>query len=244
MALAIRNHVALITGASRGIGAHTALALAAEGCHVALAARSTDDLQRVAAECGGYGVKTLALPADLAEMQALPHLVERCVTELGGLNIAVANAGVCYEEPVQQGKLAEWDAMLDLNLRSAMHLTRHALPHLIAAAQKSGHSSLVFISSMAGVRTYPHGAVYCATKFGLNGFASGVWDDVSPLGVKVSAICPSWTNTAMSAGEGLDTAMMIQPEDVAQLVRLVATWPDTSCPKMLQVTPQRWPRKL
>jgi len=125
-----------------------------------------------------------------------------------------------------------------------MHLTRHALPHISAGLKRVGHGALIYVASMAGIRTYAGGAAYCATKYGLVGFASGLWDDVAELGIKVSAVCPSWVNTDMAADSGLDRAMMIQPEDVAALVRLVATWPDTSCPKVLQVMPQRWPRRL
>jgi len=241
MALSIRNHVALITGASRGIGELSALELAAEGCHVALAARSTPDLQRVAAACSALGVKALVLPADLTDMAVLRGLVERCVAELGGLNILVANAGVYHDSQSHEAQLAEWDEMIDLNLRGAMHVTRHALPHILRGIRQAGHGSVIFVASMSGIRTYTGGAAYCATKFGMIGFASGVWDDVAELGVKVSAICPGFVNTEMSAHDGLDVRMMIQPEDVAGLVRMVATWPDTSCPRMLQVSPQRKP---
>lgn len=243
MAVDITGQVALITGASRGIGEHCALALAREGCSLALTARDAARLERVAARCRQLGARTLCLPADAADDAALDGLVERCITGLGGLNLLVNNAGVWHEGLAQESELGHWDEMLSINLRSVMRLTRLALPHIIAGCQGGpGRGVVILIASMSGIRTYSGGAGYCATKFGVVGFSKALWDDVAELGVKVSAICPGWVNTDMAVGSGLDRQKMIQPEDVAELVRMVATWPGTSCPKLIELMPQHYPR--
>lgn len=227
----------MVTGASRGIGEAIALALAGEGCRLALVARSGNDLERVAQRCEGLGARALCLPADLREAPELKGIVERCVEELGALHILVNNAGVFHQGLAQEADLNELDEMLDVNLRAAMHLTRHALPHIIGNRQKQG--AVIFIASMSGKRTYSGGAGYCATKFGMVGFADAVFRDVREHGIKVSVICPGFVNTPMVDGMGIDTSLMAQPGEVAELVRMVATWPGTSCPREILLEPQR-----
>ena len=178
--------------------------------------------------------RTLPLPA-----AALPELIEDGVRRFGGLDILINNAGVCFETAAWDSNLDEWDTMLDVNLRAAMHLTRHALPHVLESAAAGRRAALVYLASLSGIRTYRKGAGYCATKFGMVGFARGVYDDVAERGVKVSAICPGWVATDMAEGSGIDKATMLQPEEVAEAVRLVCTWPATGCPRELHLNPQR-----
>jgi NAD(P)-dependent dehydrogenase (short-subunit alcohol dehydrogenase family) len=239
MAVSIKDHVALITGASRGIGRACALALAGEGCRLVLTAHDPLKLALITAECCALGVDVEATQADLADTAELPELVEGAVSRFGQLDILVNNAGVCYEQAALGAKLDEWDAMLNINLRAPMHLTRHALPHILASAEAGRRAALIFLASLSGIRTYKDGAGYCATKFGLVGFARAVFDDVAGRGVKVCSICPGWVNTDMAEGSGIDPATMLQPEEVAEAVRLAATWPDTGCPRELHLNPQR-----
>jgi len=242
MAVSIEGQVALITGASRGIGRACALALAREGCRLALLARDEAALNDTAAQCAELGAVALPLICDLRERQALAAAVERCAVELGGLNILVNNAGVWFGGTAFDAEEDGLDEMIDVNLRAVMQLTRLALPHIIAGAEGAvGRGAVVFISSMSGVRTYAGGSGYCATKFGVNGYASAVFDDVGKLGVKVSTLCPGWVNTAMGEDSEVPPNEMVQPEDVAELMRLVATWPDSSCPMLITLYPQRVP---
>jgi NAD(P)-dependent dehydrogenase (short-subunit alcohol dehydrogenase family) len=245
MAVSIKGQVALISGASRGIGRECALALAREGCSVALLARDKQALAEVAERCRELGVRALALSCDVRDREALALAVERCAAELGGLNILINNAGVWHGGPAYDASAEGIDEMLDVNLRSVMHLTRLALPRIIAGAEDGlGRGAVIFVSSLSGVRTYRGGSGYCATKYGVNGYASAVFDDVGPLGIKVCAICPGWVNTEMGADSGLEPAQMIQPADVAELARLVATWPDSSCPLTITINPQRIPQRI
>jgi NAD(P)-dependent dehydrogenase (short-subunit alcohol dehydrogenase family) len=242
MAVAIKGQVALVTGASRGIGRACALSLAREGCRLALLARDEAALNDTVAQCAALGVETLPLLCDLRDRQALAAAVERCAAELGGLNILVNNAGVWHGGTAAEAEADGIDEMIDVNLRAVVQLTRLALPHIIAGAEGStGRGAIVFISSMSGVRSYAGGSGYCATKFGVNGFASAVFDDVGKLGIKVSTLCPGWVNTAMGADSEVPPDEMVQPEDVAELARLVATWPNSSCPMLITIYPQTVP---
>jgi NADP-dependent 3-hydroxy acid dehydrogenase YdfG len=238
----IAGQVALITGAGRGIGEQIAYALAGEGCRLGLTALEPDELSRVAARCQQLGASAAAFPLDLRNLNKVPELVSKVAAEFGGLNILVNNAGVWHGGSAAEAEADGIDEMIDVNLRAVMQLTRLALPHIIAGAEGAvGRGAVVFISSMSGVRSYAGGSGYCATKFGVNGYASAVFDDVGKLGVKVTTICPGWVNTAMGADSEVPPDEMVQPEDVAELMRLVATWPDSSCPMLITIYPQTVP---
>jgi 3-oxoacyl-[acyl-carrier protein] reductase len=239
MSVSIRDHVALITGASRGIGKACALALAAEGCKLMLTARDPLNLALVTAQCCALGVDVEATQADLRDAVLLAEVVDDAVRRFGQLDILVNNAGVCYEVAAEAAEIEQWDEMLDVNLRAPMHLTRLALPHVLQSAAAGRRGALIFIASTSALRTYKGGSGYCATKFGLLGFARGVYDDVAARGVKVCSICPGWVNTDMAQGSGIDPASMLQPEEVAQAVLQAATWPDTGCPRELHLYPQK-----
>jgi 3-oxoacyl-[acyl-carrier protein] reductase len=242
MAVSIKGQVALITGASRGIGRSCALALAREGCALALLGRDVAALAETTAQCVELGARSLPLICDLRDRSALASAVEHCTSELGGLNILVNNAGIWHGGPAFEAAADGIDEMIDVNLRAVLQLTRLALPPIIAgAAGAVGRGAVVFISSMSGVRSYAGGSGYCATKFGVNGYASAVFDDVGKLGIKVCSICPGWVNTAMGADSDVAPEEMVQPEDIAELTRMVATWPDASCPMLITVYPQRVP---
>lgn len=239
MLLDIKGHKALITGASSGIGEVIAYTLAGEGCDLALTARRSDELERVAAKCRKLGVMAVVLPADAS----MPADCEMCVREaaeqLGGLNILVYNAGVYAKDTADKFDTDALDRMLDVNLRGQMHFSRHALPHIIDGAKGStGRGALIFISSMSGKRAYATGSGYCATKFGMLGFAWGAWEDVREHNVKVTTICPGFVNTPMVDDVPLDKDRMIQPEHVAELVKMAAKWPDSSCPNEMLINAQ------
>lgn len=234
----IRGSVALVTGASRGIGRAVAVALAREGCDLALVARGAEGLEETAESCRAEGARCLTIAVDLANTAAIPAVVERCVEALGRIDILVNNAGIYGRRgPSQEADPAMWDAVVDLNLRTAMHLTRAALPHIIEAPR----GAVIHIASVAGKMAFGGGAAYTASKHGLVGFAGALYEDVREHGVKVCAICPGFVNTPMVASRGLDAARMIQPEDVADTVSFVATFPDTGCPTEILLRPQRTP---
>lgn len=234
----LKGAIALVTGASRGIGRAIALGLAEAGCDVAVAARSVEALEEVAGACREKGVRALVLPLDLTELEAIPSAVERCVEELGGLSVLVNNAGMGGGGAADATDPEVWDRMIDVNVRALMHLTRYALPHIERAEARRG---VINIASISGKMSFAGGGGYCATKHAVVGFSHSVFEDVREKGIKVCAICPGYVNTPMVEGRGLDLAKTIQPEDIARTVRFVLEFPETGCPTEILVRPQRSP---
>src|SRR5258708_3056926 len=152
MTEALRDAGALVTGASSGIGAATARALAARGAAVALLARRADRLAALADDLRAAGATALVLDADITDRQQAQDAVGRAVAELGRLDTVVNNAGVMLTGPVAEAPAGEWDRMLAVNVEGLLHVTRAAIPHLVRAAQDSPRqvADLATISSTAG----------------------------------------------------------------------------------------------
>ena len=233
----LKDQVALITGASRGIGKAIALSLAKSGVRLALAARNAKALEETAKACSTHGNPALVIPCDLQDTKSIQNLVSETTTRLGGLNILVNNAGVNGSGSADSGDLNAWDLTIDINLRGLIHLTRHALPEI----EKSDWGAVINIASMAGRRPFGGAGVYCATKHGVVGFTHALFEDVREKNIKVSAICPGFVSTDMVAGRGLNDQRMIQAEDIAKAVEFVLTYPENACPIEIQIMPQRTP---
>ena len=232
--------VALVTGAGRGIGRAVALDLASAGHDLALVARTAVELEAVADDCRAEGATALPLPTDVTDRPALEGAVGTCVERLGGLDVVVACAGAFDWAPIPDADPAAWDHLVDLNLRSAMHLTWLAAPHL----RRSDAGAAIFIASMAGKFAYGGNAAYVASKHGLVGFAGAAFQDLRADGVKVSVICPG----LVAAGAALemppgaaDPSRFLRPADVAHAVRFVVTSPPSMCPTEILLEPQLSP---
>ena len=234
---ALEGQVALITGASRGIGKSIAVWLAKQGVSVALVSRNAEALQETARECSQFGNPALTLPCDLANTESIPQLVSETTARLGGLNILINNAGVIAQGAADSGDLKAWDVAVDINLRSVLHLTRHALPEI----EKADWGAVINIASMAGRRPFGGSGAYCATKHGVVGFTHALFEDVRERNIKVCVVCPGFVATEMTDGMGLTVQKMIQPDDVAKAVAFVLTFPDSGCPIEIQIMPQRSP---
>lgn len=232
--------VAIITGASRGIGKAVAIDLAKEHFSLALVGREESLLKEVATLCESEGVTAKCYVYDLSKLEGINDLVTQIHQDLGGINILVNNAGVWIEKPIADASLAEWERTLDVNVRSVFALTKQALPYI----EERGWGAVINISSLAGQRTYPGGTMYCASKHALEGFSGALFHDVREKGVKVCAISPGVANTDMHKDdERYDNERMIQPEDIAKAVSFVANFPDTACPTEITIMPQRAPEK-
>ncbi|MFD8721329.1 SDR family NAD(P)-dependent oxidoreductase [Streptomyces sp. NPDC059629] len=231
----LQDTVALVTGASSGIGAATALSLAAEGAAVALVARRHDRLEGLAEKIRAEGGTALAVAADITEQDRAAAAVEHVVAELGGLDILVNNAGVGMPGPVLNAPAEEWERMLTVNLQGLLHVTHAALPHLLRAAEGSarGVADLVNVSSTAGRVARPGTAVYSMTKFGVNGFTEALRQEVMRQQVRVSVVEPGTVNTEFithsrneiraSLDQQLAGMEMLRPEDIADTVAFVVT---------------------
>ena len=238
MSPSIFPNAILITGASRGIGAAIAIALAKPGMILALTGRDEAALQVIAKLCRERGAAAECFAADLSQSSAqLSRLVSHIQEVCGPVHTLINNAGIFLEASILEGDMEAWDQALDVNLKASIHLTRHVLPSMAAGG------AVVFISSIASRKGYAGGTNYCAAKFGLLGFAGSLFEDVRERGIKVCSILPGLVNTQMHDGdEKLDPARMIQPEDVAQAVAFALSMPAHVCPTEITLQPQHSPR--
>jgi NAD(P)-dependent dehydrogenase (short-subunit alcohol dehydrogenase family) len=190
---AIAGRVALVTGAGRGIGRATALALAREGVDVAVVARTVPEIEAVAAEVAALGRRTLFLPLDVTDRPGLARAVAEVVGHLGPIDILVNNAGLHGSGPVQRLDEAQWDAVLAVNLTAPMLLTRLCLPSMY----ERGWGRVVNVASVAGKIGLKNGSAYSASKHGLIGFTRSLALEGGRKGVTANTVCPSWTETQM-----------------------------------------------
>src|SRR5579864_5883437 len=184
--------VALVTGASSGIGEATAVALADAGAAVALVARREERLRTLAAAIAERGGRAEIIAADITDASQARDSVERTVSQLGRLDVVVNNAGVMLLGPALEAPLEEWDRMIAINLLALLHVTHAALPHLVAAAASSPRrvADIVNISSVAGRIARNGSGVYNMTKFGVGGFSESLRQELSPRHVRVAIIEP------------------------------------------------------
>src|SRR3954447_5257466 len=192
--------VALVTGASSGIGEATAHALATRGAKVALAARRLDRLERLAAEIGGQGHTALSIQADISDQAQAITAVDRTIGELGRLDIVVNNAGVMLLGPIEDAPTEEWDRMIDLNLKGLINTTHAALPHLLSAAEDSarGCADVVNISSVAARPARAASGVYTRTRQGLGPCRRSSPQECSSRKIRSTLIEPGAVETELS----------------------------------------------
>jgi 3-oxoacyl-[acyl-carrier protein] reductase len=211
--------VAIITGASGGIGAATARALAAEGVKLGLGSRSGKN----------PGIDgAVARPADVRDPTALEALVAATVGAFGKLDILVVNAGVGAYGPFLELKPEHLEEMIDVNVKGAIYAIRAALPELL----KSDAADIVTIASEAGRRGLPYEAVYCSSKFAQVGLTAALDHELREKGVRCTNVCPGGVSTDFAMGRGRtpdmpELAGMMRPEDVADAVVFVLTRPRT-----------------
>lgn len=215
----IAAQVALVTGASRGIGLAIARRLGRMGARACICARTAKALERAAESLRRDGITTLAVPADVTRPKEIAMLVERTRESLGPIDILVNNAGVGVFGPVHELGEADWNAVLDTNLKGVFLVSKAVAPEMIR--RRTGH--IINISSLAGKNAFAGGGAYCASKWGLLGLSYCMAEELRVHGVRVSAICPGTVETEFSPHAGKDAAKMLQPEDVAHAVAAVVT---------------------
>lgn len=215
----IEGKVALITGASRGIGLAIARTLGRLGARLSLCARDEKKLASAAAELQRQGASALAIPADVTRPSDISALIEKTERSLGPIEILVNNAGVGYFGPTHLADESDWDAVLDTNLKSVFLLSKAVAPGMIE--RRRGH--VINIASLAGKNAFSGGGIYCASKWGLLGLTQCMAEDLRPFGIRVSAICPGSVATEFSPHAGKDPSKMLQPEDIAHAVELILT---------------------
>ena len=234
---ALAGKVALITGASRGIGFAIARRLGRMGAHVSICGRDQAKLDQSAASLRGEGIETLAVRADVARGDEISSLVHKTQQEVGPIDILVNNAGTGVFGPFQEFEEADWNAVMDTNLKSVFLACRAVAPEMIR--RQTGH--IINISSLAGKNTFANGAIYCASKWGLMGLTGSMAEDLRGYGIRVSAICPGSVATEFSGQGGKNASKILQPDDVAHAVAALATQAAGSFISEVHIRPTRKP---
>jgi NADP-dependent 3-hydroxy acid dehydrogenase YdfG len=196
----LHGTVALVTGASSGIGEATAVALAAAGATVAVAARRVDRLEDLAGRIRNAGGRALVVELDVTDADAARAAVDHVAAELGRIDTLVNNAGVMLLGPAADAPWEEWRRMVDLNLTGLLAVAHAALPHLVRAAADAPRqvADLVNVSSVAGRVARSSSSVYNATKFGVGAFSESLRQEFSPKHVRVSVIEPGAVATELT----------------------------------------------
>ncbi|HEX2296435.1 MAG TPA: SDR family NAD(P)-dependent oxidoreductase [Actinomycetota bacterium] len=201
----LEGRVALVTGASRGIGRAIALGLAAAGADVALASRSEGDLESVAKEIADLGRRSLVVPTDVGDRGQIERMVRRCTEELGGLDVLVNNAGgFNFLSPLVDVRPEGWDKILNLNLSSVFHATQLAARHMLA----SGRGSIVNIASAAGRQGVPLLSSYSAAKAGVTLLTQAAAKELAESNVRVNAVAPGFVATQLTEAATSDPATL------------------------------------
>jgi NAD(P)-dependent dehydrogenase (short-subunit alcohol dehydrogenase family) len=213
------GQTALITGGSRGIGLAIALKLARMGARVAICGRDKAKLDAAVSRLRGQGAEVIAFAADVANATAVTELLRQTNAALGDLDILVNNAGIGIFGPAHELSEADWDKVIDTNLKGVFLCTRAVAPQMIR--KRAGH--IINISSLAGKNVQAGGGVYFASKWGLQGLTYCMAEDLRAHGIRVSVICPGSVHTEFSPHAGKDASRMLQPDDVAHAVAMLVT---------------------
>jgi len=231
----LEGKIALITGASRGIGKSIAQLFAEEGADLIITARSKKELESLKEELQTHGVKITVIPTDLRKPEEIQSLAEKSLTTFKKIDILINNAGVGTWAPVLKISLQEFNDMFDVNMRAVFLLTQALLPSMIA--RKDGH--IINIGSTSSRWTYPEGTVYCASKFAVLGFTEALAKELRTTGVRATTICPGQVNTYLGGTRPEEWEEdMLEGEDVAQLVLAAVTMP----PHVIVTELVVWPR--
>ncbi|MBY8887337.1 SDR family oxidoreductase [Streptomyces sp. PTM05] len=233
---ALRGRTAVVTGAASGMGEATARLLAAHGARVALLARREDRLAGIAETIGAEGGRALPVGVDVTDPAAVASAVERVHAAYGDVDLVVNGAGVMLPNPVADGRDDEWTRMIDTNLTGALRVIRAFLPDLVAAAGAGRTADLVNISSIGAHLTFPHYAVYSATKAALTHLSATLRAELGPRDVRVTNIEPGLTDTEL--GSHIDNAELsgqldgmaaeigpLTPDDIADLIAYTTSRP-------------------
>jgi len=237
MSTSLTGTTALVTGASGGIGAATALSLAAQGANLALVARRKDRLDDIAEQIRAAGGTALAIEADITDQAQAAAAIDQTVQTFGGLDTLVNNAGIMLLGPAESAPVEEWDRMLAINVQGLLYTTHAALPHLLAAAADSdrGTADIINVSSLAGRVPIAGSAVYSLTKTGINAFTEALRQEVTGRHVRVSLIEPGPVATELfthirpeileASREAFANATLLHAEDIADAITYVVTRP-------------------
>jgi NADP-dependent 3-hydroxy acid dehydrogenase YdfG len=229
MSQKLNGKVAVITGASAGIGMESTRAFAREGARLVLTARRQDRLETLAAEIRSLGAEAAIVAGDARQETTARQTIDTAVRTFGRIDILINNAGAGNYKNLVDTSADEYDDLMDTNMRSTFLFSRHAVPVML----KQREGLVLMISSIAGLYGFGGEAVYCATKFAQVGFAQALDKELRTSGIKVGVICPGGVKTEFALGrgrteQGVADSKMLEPSDVASAVLLACTQPPGS----------------
>jgi NAD(P)-dependent dehydrogenase (short-subunit alcohol dehydrogenase family) len=231
----LSGSVALVTGGSRGIGRAIAQRLAALGASVSICGRDSAALGESAQAIEKLGARVYSQLADVTRPAEISELVAKTEASLGPITILVNNAGMGLFGPAHEKTEADWDRVLDTNLKSVFLVSRAVAPSMI----RRGSGDIINISSLAGKNTFAGGGIYCASKWGLMGLSGCMAEDLREHGIRVSVICPGSVATEFSSRGQKDASKVLQPEDVAHAVEAIVTQGSVSFLSEMHLRPLR-----
>ncbi len=237
----LTGKVAIITGATKGIGRGIAEALARENVNVCISSRNTNDVALATEALNKVGDgSVVGFVCDVRDQAQVKSLFERTTAELGGVDILINNAGIGMFRPVEEMSPEDFRAILETNLFGVFHCCHEAIPLM----KKRGGGYIINISSLAGANPHPRMAAYNASKFGLNGFSEALMQEVRHDGIKVSYIMPGSVNTEFGGDAPSDkNSWQLQPADIARVVLDLLHHDERSLPSRVEIRPSKPPRK-
>ena len=229
----IKNKVALITGASKGIGFGIAEALLKQGVKVAITSRSQANADEAAKK---LGADVLAIAADVKDFESQQKAVEQVIAKFGAVDFLIANAGVGHFAPIDELDPKLWLDTIDTNLTGVFYSVKAAIPAL-----KKSQGYIITISSLAGTNFFATAAAYNASKFGLTGFSQAIMLDLRKYGIKVTTIMPGSVATEFAEQQtnATEDAWKIQPEDIGQMVSDLLNMNPRTLPSKIEVRPTK-----
>jgi 3-oxoacyl-[acyl-carrier protein] reductase len=233
----LAGSVALVTGASRGIGRVIALQLASMGASIAICGRDRAALEESVSALAKTPVSVHSQVADVTKLADVSDLVATTESTLGPITILVNNAGIGLFGPVHEKTEADWDRVLDTNLKSVFLVSRAVAPSMI----RRGSGDIINISSLAGKNTFAGGGIYCASKWGILGLSGCMAEDLREHGIRVSVICPGSVATEFSGRSPKDPSKVLSPADVAHAVEAIVTQGPHSFLSEMHLRPLRKP---
>ncbi|SRR5690242_524393 len=234
----LTGRVAVVTGGGRGIGHAISQDLAELGARVVICGRSRSTLDIAARNIAENGGECEGVHCDVANLSSVESLAAHVRRKYSRTDILVNNAGIGgFSSPLYELQPADWDTILNTNLRGVYYCIRAFVPMMIAA----GGGDIVNISSLAGKNPLPNGAAYAASKWGLNGLSYSVAEELRSHSIRVTVICPGSTNTDLSPHAGKNAARMLQPSDIAHIVRMVVTQAPQSFASEILLRPTQKP---
>jgi len=233
----LAGKVALVTGGSRGIGRAIALRLAELGSDVAICGRDEAKLAVTEREILTLGVGAIALRADVTQQNDVAKLVDKVESALGPISILVNNAGMGSFGPVHEKTEAEWDQLINTNLKSVFLVSRAVIPGMIGR----GGGDIINVSSLAGKSVFAGGGVYCASKWAVQGLSGCMAEELREHGIRVSTVCPGSVATEFGGRGPKDATKVLRPEDVAHAVAMIAMQGPQSFVSEVHVRPSRRP---